>query len=150
MKSNMEARDVEVHERRRAIEDAVSTSNQMSAVTTPSEKNDASKTPISNYGIRDLDVKPDSGSNTAISKEGYLYVVKLQGQGIVQKRAWCVVDVGKLSVHKKKKVCFVVFGQVFRDFSKLVWEDIRFTPLYCKRTSRASSSLLFSDYLTFC
>jgi hypothetical protein len=102
MKAHMEARDAEIHEKRREIED--NTSNLIRDVNAGIQAAKlASPTSNTGHGIRDLDVKPESNSGTN-SKEGYLYLLKTQGQNFVQKRMWCVVDNGKMSMHKKKKV----------------------------------------------
>jgi hypothetical protein len=103
----MEARDAEIHEKRREIED--STSNLIKGVNAgilaAKLASPVSGNTNAGHGIRDLDVKPES-SFAAHSKEGYLYMLKTQGQNFVQKRMWCVVDNGKMSMHKKKKVGF--------------------------------------------
>jgi hypothetical protein len=110
MKSHMEARELEVHEKRREIED--NTSNLLKDVNAGIQAAKlASPTSTAGHGIRDLDVKPDN-TFTANSKEGYLYVLKTQGQNFVQKRLWCVVDSGKMSMHKKKKVSFISLNSV--------------------------------------
>lgn len=60
------------------------------------------------YGVRDLDFRAET---TATSKEGYLYLLKteLGTKSKVQiKRAWCVVDGGKLALQRKNKSVRVI------------------------------------------
>eukprot|EP00475_Leptophrys_vorax_P002060 TRINITY_DN11172_c0_g1_i3.p1 TRINITY_DN11172_c0_g1~~TRINITY_DN11172_c0_g1_i3.p1 ORF type:complete len:656 (-),score=159.17 TRINITY_DN11172_c0_g1_i3:745-2712(-) len=142
MKTSMEARDLEIQEKRRALEDSSSANIQ-----------EMTKAVVAGagYGIRDLDVKPDAGGNLSCSKEGYLYVIKDKGQGLVQKRVWCVVDSGKLSIHKKKK-----FGKTFDLLLCTVKEARDLHLRYCfqiisptiKSTFQAISAREMEDWMT--